>query len=87
VGAEVGASLGGADIERLSMGRSVRDRGRPAIGSPVRRHFVADREIECGRPPCNGWGTGGGWADESLQRSAGRETSQRSRDRPNAIEP
>jgi hypothetical protein len=94
---EVGASLGGADIERISVGRSVRDRGRPVVGSPVGRHFVADREIERRRPPFHGWGKGGSSADDSHQPERGprnqptipRPTqcaSQQSRDRPNAIE-
>jgi hypothetical protein len=69
------------------VGRSVRDRGRPAIGAPVRRHFVADREIESRRPPCNAWGKGAVWPMSRSNRNAGRETSQQSRDRPNAIEP
>ncbi len=50
MGAEVGTSLGGADVGRLSVDRSVRVGGPSAIGTSLRREFVAGREIECGAP-------------------------------------
>ena len=59
MGAEVGASLGGADVGRLSVGRSVRVGGPSAIGTSVRREFVAGREIEW-ECPGQPWGKGGG---------------------------
>lgn len=45
VGGEIGASLCGTDVVRLSVGGTVRVGGPSAVGSSVRREFVADHEI------------------------------------------